>query len=279
VGYGGGMHYTDRSEWAAHLAGIIEQPADDVRRLVLCDWLEELGEDEAAARSEFIRVQCELAKYPNGYKVEVPPVSQGRNENTAADFRFVELLRRERELWAVLKRSFIRSEWLATRLRSRFDRSHGKAIVLVRRGFVAEMRCRLMDWCGGVCEQCGGRGGWENNRRMTWDTCPRCHGTGRTMGFGPAVVDAHPVERVTLTDKRPVQGRTDSWAWQFVDRPERHWELPRAFYANGTQHLFDSEEEATDAGSRLATAWAKSQPTHAVYHGDGRTYRIAPTGA
>lgn len=43
---------------AAFLAAIVDRPDDDHPRLLYADWLEEQGEAE---RSEFIRVQCELA--------------------------------------------------------------------------------------------------------------------------------------------------------------------------------------------------------------------------
>lgn len=49
---------TDRD---AFLAAIVARPADDLPRLVFADWLDEQGE---AARAEFVRVQCELAKCP-----------------------------------------------------------------------------------------------------------------------------------------------------------------------------------------------------------------------
>lgn len=39
------------------LRKVLEDPADDMPRLVLADWLEEHGEEE---RAEFIRVQVEL---------------------------------------------------------------------------------------------------------------------------------------------------------------------------------------------------------------------------
>ena len=39
--------------------GILDNPEDDVPRLVFADWLEEHGE---ADRAEFIRVQCERAR-------------------------------------------------------------------------------------------------------------------------------------------------------------------------------------------------------------------------
>jgi uncharacterized protein (TIGR02996 family) len=44
------------------LADILEHPDDDLPRLVYADWLEEHGDEEARARAEFIRVQCELAR-------------------------------------------------------------------------------------------------------------------------------------------------------------------------------------------------------------------------
>jgi len=42
------------------LQAIIEHPDDDAPRLVFADWLEEQGQTE---RAEFIRVQCELARF------------------------------------------------------------------------------------------------------------------------------------------------------------------------------------------------------------------------
>src|SRR5262249_28074934 len=45
------------------LADILERPDDDVPRLVYADWLEEHGQPE---RAEFIRVQCQIARFGNG---------------------------------------------------------------------------------------------------------------------------------------------------------------------------------------------------------------------
>jgi uncharacterized protein (TIGR02996 family) len=47
----------------AFLQDVLEHPEDDTPRLVYADWLEEHGLPE---RAEFIRVQCELAKLPEG---------------------------------------------------------------------------------------------------------------------------------------------------------------------------------------------------------------------
>src|SRR5262249_17928038 len=47
----------------AFLKDIIEHPDDDTPRLIYADWLDEHGQP---ARGEFIRVQCELARLPEG---------------------------------------------------------------------------------------------------------------------------------------------------------------------------------------------------------------------
>jgi uncharacterized protein (TIGR02996 family) len=47
---------------AAFLAAIVAAPDDDLPRLVYADFLDECGEPGAAARAEFIRLQCELER-------------------------------------------------------------------------------------------------------------------------------------------------------------------------------------------------------------------------
>ncbi len=49
-------------EVAAFLEAIVNNPDDDTARLVFADWLDEQGSADDAARAEFIRVQCELAR-------------------------------------------------------------------------------------------------------------------------------------------------------------------------------------------------------------------------
>lgn len=56
------MDYLDRSEYAALVAAIRANPRDDLPRLALCDWLEELERDDATDHAEFIRTQIEIAK-------------------------------------------------------------------------------------------------------------------------------------------------------------------------------------------------------------------------
>jgi uncharacterized protein (TIGR02996 family) len=49
-------------QYLAFESDLVAHPDDDTPRLVLADWLEEHGDEHAAARAEFIRVQIELAK-------------------------------------------------------------------------------------------------------------------------------------------------------------------------------------------------------------------------
>jgi uncharacterized protein (TIGR02996 family) len=51
-----------RSHADAFLEAILQDPDDDTPRLVFADWLEEQGDSASAARAEFIRLQCALAK-------------------------------------------------------------------------------------------------------------------------------------------------------------------------------------------------------------------------
>jgi uncharacterized protein (TIGR02996 family) len=51
---------------AGLLQEVLATPQDDAPRLVCADWLEEHGDDADLARAEFIRVQCELARLPEG---------------------------------------------------------------------------------------------------------------------------------------------------------------------------------------------------------------------
>ncbi len=234
----------------ALLADILAKPDDDLPRLVYADWLDERDGAGDRERAEFIRVQVELAKWPENHIAHI----FGDDRDTADDLRFARLICNQQQLFFDKSRA----DWFggvrATILRDVHDSQEPSAHV--RRGFISEVRCTLADWCGGEC--------WctaDPRNFTTWAdrNCPDCTGTGRTPGIGPAVVRSHPVERVVLTDKRAIQGRTDQWALQFVDRPERHWELPRDWYTSGTQHLFATEGEAAAAVSRLAILWAKAE--------------------
>lgn len=71
---------------AAFMAAILEAPDDDLPRLIMADWLQERGESD---RAEFIRVQCELARWESG----------NANQQFAHRDRAAMLRGRERELY------------------------------------------------------------------------------------------------------------------------------------------------------------------------------------
>jgi uncharacterized protein (TIGR02996 family) len=69
----------------AFLQAILEDPENDVPRLIFADWLEEHGQPD---RAEFIRLQCELARMP-----------QDDERRAALEKREAELRRDHREEW------------------------------------------------------------------------------------------------------------------------------------------------------------------------------------
>jgi uncharacterized protein (TIGR02996 family) len=270
------MNPYDHPDYKAQLAGILAVPADDLRRLVLADWLDEHGEGE---RAEFIRVQCELAKLP----AECDRTFCDGSLVVCPDCRRLKSLRiRER---ALLQRG--RDEgWF--RFPGRSDNvGYGEGDTLVwwppgdsrgvreedvvcgdaRRGFVASVRCTLAEWCGGTCPDCLGVDGLSYETYLT--DCRRCRGMGETTGIGESVVASHPVERVVLTDRRPQKsvgpdGVHDNqlhtrWVW----RPNccsGDWRshLPLAWFPRGVHDVsFDTLDQALAWASFQALGWAR----------------------
>jgi uncharacterized protein (TIGR02996 family) len=86
----------------AFLRAVCERPADDAPRLILADWLEEMGD---ADRAEFIRLQIHLEAACRGDQVWrqflwlSPALEAGRPELRAAADRAGTLLARNREKW------------------------------------------------------------------------------------------------------------------------------------------------------------------------------------
>ena len=159
----------------AFLADVLAHPGDDAPRLIYADWLDEHAgmipcpecrgpvrknppggvcpicfsratvPDGRAARAEFIRVQCELAKTPDHRRV-------GRGEDEVVDNpRFFELHSRAREL---LKANWPRWDWglevvLASDEESlllRAGQEYQHPVLSLRRGFVEAVTCTAADW-------------------------------------------------------------------------------------------------------------------------------------
>jgi uncharacterized protein (TIGR02996 family) len=113
----------------ALLAAVIANPDEDTPRLVMADWFDEHGQND---RAEFIRVQCELARWeePNPFEHDAGgcEVIRGRRD---------ELRRRERELLGAAcdgKRDWA-LPWVGEQREWRFVR-----------GFVDSTTCTAEDW-------------------------------------------------------------------------------------------------------------------------------------
>ena len=255
------------------LATVLACPEEDGPRLVLADWLEEQGDTE---RAEFIRVQCALALKPGrdcGYKPGRRQPPWCSDPSCCSCHLYVQV----RELWRKLPTAKVFAPWaggISTHPEnSIFWIGHQDGPeCFVKRGFVAEIHCRLTDWMGSdICEGCynseehgpAGHGNWKRSE------CPCCHGTGTTPGIGPALVRQQPVEVVRITDKRPLGASADGFfGWE---APHRHREeshqlpgtifrlLPRRNDDVSNCRLYPSLEAAQAALSAALLRWAVRQ--------------------
>jgi uncharacterized protein (TIGR02996 family) len=247
-------------EYLSLLAAVLDEPGDDLPRLVMADWLDEHGESE---RAEFIRIQCELAPFPNASDTPQP------GHMTPAS-RWVELRERERELGGPAEPGEIRPnfwEWFGKHMPSGDPFYTGHTI---SRGFVSEVRCTLADWCGGPCARCAHVADHyppETYQAQMFASCPTCHGTGRIPGAGPRIVREHPVTRVVITDRNPEtypdeMTETTQYQW-FESREPRisvdDRRLPPELFrlCCGT---YPTVELAHAALSAACLSWAKAQP-------------------
>jgi len=243
---------------SALLRSIRADPADDFPRLLYADWCEENGQDE---RAEFIRVQIEL-------------------EDESLDWR----LRREREL--SLFRSLGRlglvgygtldpfSLGIDNALSFRWGAVHtykpGETLAVLRRGFIHSVRCPLAAWIGERCAAC-----MEPNEDVPHPACRLCRGAGRHSGHGQAIMAAHPVQRVELSNKGPTpESRTTGDAgrhlWWCGDGTDEHpgsipHNLPPDLWAllplpawggNSTWKVAPTREAALDALSDACVLYA-----------------------
>lgn len=252
------------TEREAFLAAILAAPADDLPRLVFADWLDENGEPE---RGEFIRVQCELAKLGSVW-------NPGRHSTgPVCRCPVCDLRRRERELlaaygeaWAPPPTGYTRTvvtvsgpnagstAWIG------WEVGHLISLV-VTRGWVDEVRCRLADWVSdGGCGRCDGMGRID----LDGSRCGTCGGSGmRPGGVGPRLVREHPLERVVLTDREPEPNRNVAhaplWVWSPVGTPAH--QLPPDWFdpSDGFAAFLDRDSALRWASDR-AIEWAKAQP-------------------
>jgi uncharacterized protein (TIGR02996 family) len=108
-------------EHGGFLGAILEEPAEDVHRLVYADWLNEQGEVDFA---EFIRLQCNFG-------------------STRRSRKLLELYGAD---WfpCPAGQTFLPAYW--GRIGWQFDGSSTGCRLTVRRGFIAEIGCSLAEW-------------------------------------------------------------------------------------------------------------------------------------
>src|SRR5262245_40022549 len=103
---------------------VLDDPEDDTPRLIYADWLDDNGDP---GRADFIRVQVERARLPEG------------------DARHGELARREGELF---REGFARWE---AKLPA-WARPRAGWLEAYRRGFVTDMICTAKQWMRGAAK-------------------------------------------------------------------------------------------------------------------------------
>jgi uncharacterized protein (TIGR02996 family) len=218
---------TTATDGAGLLAAILADPADDLPRLVMADWLEESGRAE---RAEFVR--CQVLSY-----------GAPKRRNLA----YREWERLDRRARALLLRHW--PDWVPRLspdntfeviLSPKWTYSGTPAVEFIR-GFVESVQCPLDAW--------------------------REH--------GPAIVRAHPVTRVELTDKSPWTGSPRGegvYGWwpgggahglppsllRVLAKDRRQTKTPPTYDSHDDTGcvMFDSSGLALDALSDAALAWA-----------------------
>lgn len=274
--------YTRHPEWRGLLAAIRAAPDDDLPRLVAADWLDEHGQAERAA---VIRFEVKPEQYPlDPHRLVIPDkdwnhllfrgwTDPNGSRYDAANRRFVNVEPNEWANW-----------WWRCEERWLVGPHHAR--LSFHRGFADVFRGPLAAWIGGECEavgphhgdSCDGSGRVLSPNSQFYQHCRVCSGTGRTVGIGPAVVAAHPVELVEVTDREPHsdEGDTAFWCRQFPDATMTDpWGLPAFMFDLLTGYsreenrggpyrktrFYPTRELAKAALSTALIAWAKAQLT------------------
>ncbi len=148
---------------------ILDDPADDISRLIYADWLDENGQEE---RAEFIRLQLKLAD-PANWPLQPYLAKVVENLIGAHKDQWFRLLSRKPGYG-----QSHRLRWwpVASNEEERLDRGSDCPVLseaiegVSRRGFLTEVYCCCADW----------------------------------MRWGPEIVRTAPIQRVVLSNKKPL---------------------------------------------------------------------------
>lgn len=122
---------------AYFLRTIIADPLNDDPRKIYADWLDENGQPE---RSEFIRVQIELARTPKEIDSVIDWVDGSTSVGKVPNLHFVALRRRERELLKAHDADWVAEFHSEIGWVTQFDR------VLFHRGLIGIIECDWRMW-------------------------------------------------------------------------------------------------------------------------------------
>ena len=234
------------------------------------------------ARSEFVRVQIELAASADEHSDRYWDGQLGSGPTNYQRRKY--LRRRESELLDANFCNWVPLPWhqgsgCGCRRGSQASVEFTGCLLqsaVIRRGFVDEVRCKLADWAGEpTCSKCRGGGELVNGGKRPLK-CPICHGTGRVGGVGPAVVRCQPVTFAKASDRKPnwrSSGRGRVWHWRLANKDaalpdvlafsadllpwEVYWLMPGALGDYSAE--FPTEVAAMDALSAALIRLAKGE--------------------
>lgn len=217
---------TDDATCRALISAVAASPDDDTPRLVFADWLDDQGAPEAAARAEFIRVQCELARTAcrcqkcASVDSDIPP--------RLCIKRLTGLQEREAVLWfggvaepivAAFRDAVPMTRpnwgWGVTIDPDHKPREDGNLVVA--RGFPAVARLTLGQFAGLPCTRTDC---FNEDGDGPEPECPRCNGTGfLRAGLAAALGAVVGLTAICPTDKEPHesvdrrQSAVARWMW------------------------------------------------------------------
>lgn len=240
------------------LRAILENPGDDTPRLAYADEIE-MTEPE---RAEFIRDCVGTLSFHTDCPIRLADLQQGRPVPLRCGACNYCVARQRAEKY------YARHPWVdgvpyavafePTPLDGDMPTGPGLTLI-VRRGFVSEIRDPLAVLMGGECGRCTGHGTVERNGSDY--TCPACSGTGRVPGIGRDLFLRQPVTRVEVTGREPVE-LSFGWEYLVTDRTDEPngvpWGIAEA-NDRGLCKTFPTSAAARDALSDALVAHFREQ--------------------